>query len=193
MEYKGKTSYWKKYIDRCYKVNVGQWLVIILMAFAFYISNSSYFSNEKIMLQFFITLISLMLIGYILSKLQHYNFIKNETCFFISTDLKYFTNKLKDKRVRVIALLELEEDYFTIHGFFEGENYLFINNDFSYKEIVFLSTNFINSFIINCAITNELGEKEILTFDIYEMYDIDTKGMQYFFDKYSQYKDCKEE
>lgn len=191
MEYKGKTSYWEKYIDRYYKVNVGQWLIIILMAVAFYIINSSHFSNEKIMLQFFTTLISLILIGYIISKLQHYNLIKNETCFLIATNLSYFTQNVRDKHVRVNSVLELGEDYFTIHGFFEGENYLFINNDFFYKEILFLTTNFIDSFVINCAIINELGEKEILTFNIYEMYDIDTKGMQYFFDKYSQYKDCK--
>lgn len=191
MKYRGKTSYWKKYIDRCYKVNIGQWLIIILMAFAFYIINSSHFSNEKIMLQFFTTLISLILIGYIISKLQYSNLIKNETCFLIATNLSYFTKNVRDKHVRVNALLELEEDYFTMHGFFEGENYLFINNDFFYKEILFLTTNFVDYFTIDCAIVNGFGEKEIITLDIYSMYDIDTKGMQYFYDKYSQYKDCK--
>lgn len=193
MKYLGKTSYWEKYINKFYKINTLYYIMAIIIGLIFCAIDIMFFSGRYVGLVFLTILILILFlpINLILGKLKIYNYTKYDTCLSISDNLFIYTGSSKDKGVKVISLLELKEDCFVLNGIFEGENYSFINKDFTYREVLSLSTNFNDYFTITCVIANEFGWKESITLDIYNIYDIDLEGMQYFYDKYSQYKDCE--
>lgn len=185
MEYKGKTSHWRKYINSFYQKILMQNIFSILIVIIVYLSNIFFLENKYSNITLFlVVLIIFLLVACIIAKIIHYIRTKDETCLILLPNLRFLTGQQEDSHKRAISLLELEDDSFTLYGIFDNINYFFVVKTFKYENILELSTNFIDYCDVTCEIYNDLNVKEKIKFNLFEMYDIDVEGMNYIYNNY---------